>query len=342
MAMLNSKRSKQQSQRRRVGGYTLIELMVSVLLGLLLSLGMVNIYIGSKRNYVAEEDTARIQENGRFALNFIKRELMQVGFFGGRLDVDEMIAGTVANDCVAALSDWALDATEPLEFIDDFAGAPVETKNGTTLTCLNATEVVTGTDIFSVKRTAGQATLKDGEFQGGTTAAKDNQWYLRVEEHGVDQSWFYSGVTDFPAGDKVAGSRVDFWEFYSQIFYIRNYSTVAGDQIPTLCVKRLVASDMTTQCLVDGVEDMQVEFGIDTNSNGVPNRFVADPNTPDIDDVVVARVYLLLRGTNEVAGYTNTKTYNLGQKVIAAKNDAYLRRVMTTTVQLRNSLLPEL
>ena len=97
---------------------------------------------------------------------------------------------------------------------------------------------------------------------------------------------------------------------------------------------------MTTRCLVEGVEDMQLEFGIDTNDNGVPNQFVADPNTPDIDNAVVARVYLLLRGNSEISGYTNNKSYNLGQKVVAAKNDAYLRRVMTTTVQMRNALLP--
>ena len=76
-------------RRSRLRGFTLIELMVSVVLGLLLSLGVVNIYLGSKKNYAAEEDMARIQENGRFALNFLKRELMQVGFYGGRLDVDD-------------------------------------------------------------------------------------------------------------------------------------------------------------------------------------------------------------------------------------------------------------
>ena len=99
---------------------------------------------------------------------------------------------------------------------------------------------------------------------------------------------------------------------------------------------------MTTDCLVEGVEDMQVEFGIDSDSDGIPNRFVGDPNTPDIPDAVVARIYLLLRGTSEISGYTNTKTYKLGEKTVAAKNDAYLRRVMTTTVQMRNATLPTL
>ena len=342
MTMLNTRQSKEhlQRQRQRVGGFSLIELMISILLGLMLSLGMVNVYLGSKRNYVAEEDTARIQENGRYAINYIKRELMQAGFFGGRLDVDELAPGSVTTDCVTA-GDWALDFSEPLELINDFSGLVV-TKNGTTLsnTCLVVAEVQPGTDVFSVKRTAGQPTLQDGVYQAGATAAKNNQWYLRMKDYGQEQAWSYNNAAGFAAADTVAGSKVDYWEVYSQIFYIRNYSTVAADQIPTLCVERLVGDVMTTRCLVEGVEDMQLEFGIDTNDNGVPNQFVADPNTPDIDNAVVARVYLLLRENSEISGYTNNKSYNLGQKVVAAKNDAYLRRVMTTTVQMRNALLP--
>lgn len=325
---------------RRAQGFSLIELMISIMLGLMLSLGIVNVYLGSKRNYAAEEDMARIQENGRYAINYLKRELMQVGFFGGRLDVDEMPSAGVSTDCVAG-GNWALDAREPMELINDFSASLV-TKNGTTLsnTCLVVAEVQLGTDIFSVKRTAGEPTVLDGVYKTGVTEATDNQWYLRVKNHGDQKSWLYNNISGFVAADIGAGSKVDYWEFYSQIFYIRNYSVVAADGIPTLCVKRLVGSAMTTECLVEGVEDMQVEYGLDTDLDGFPNQFVGDPNTPNIDDAVVARVYLLLRGTNPIAGYTNSKSYNLGQKLVGAKNDAYLRRVMTTTVKMRNLILP--
>jgi type IV pilus assembly protein PilW len=303
-------------------------------------LGIVNVYLGSKRNYAAEEDMARIQENGRYAINFLKRELMQVGFFGGRLDVDEMPSGSVTTDCVAS-GNWALDADKPLELINDFSSSLI-TKNGTTLsnTCLVVSEVQPGTDIFSVKRTAGEPTVMDGVYKTGVTAAANNQWYLKVQNYGDQKSWLYNTTSGFDSADIGAGSKVDYWEFYSQIFYIRNYSVVATDSIPTLCVKRLVGSAMTTECLVEGVEDMQVEYGIDSNFDGIPNQFAGDPNSPDVDDAVVARVYLLLRGTNPIAGYTNSKSYNLGQKLVAAKNDAYLRRVMTTTVKMRNLILP--
>jgi type IV pilus assembly protein PilW len=52
---------------------------------------------------------------------------------------------------------------------------------------------------------------------------------------------------------------------------------------------------------------------------------------------VTARIFLLVRSINPVTGYVNDKTYNLGSKTIAAKNDAFYRRVYSTTVQLRNS-----
>ena len=53
-----------------------------------------------------------------------------------------------------------------------------------------------------------------------------------------------------------------------------------------------------------------------------------------------AGLEVLLRSVNEIQDYTNSKTYQLGQKAVAAKNDGFFRRVMSTTVQMRNANLP--
>ncbi|RLA50940.1 MAG: hypothetical protein DRR42_11720 [Gammaproteobacteria bacterium] len=331
----------QLCRQGRSGGFSLVELMVSVLLGIVLSLGIVSVYLESKRNYIAEEDTARIQENGRFALNYLKRELMQAGFYGGKLTVNQMPSVSVGTDCVAS-GNWALDANEPLEFINDYTTS-LTTNKGTILNCLPA-EIKSGTDIFTVKRSSGEPTLKNGVYKTGVTAATSNQWYLKFENYGDTKSW-QNGSTAITGTEATEDSKVDFWEFYTQVFFIRNYSIASVDAIPTLCVARLVGSAMATDCLVEGVEDMQIEFGIDEDSDGTPNRFMDNPSDADITDAVVARIYLLLRGTSEIAGYTNDKTYNLGQKSITIDpddKDRYLRRVMTTTVQMRNATLPSL
>lgn len=326
------------SKLKKIDGFSLLELMVSTLLGLVLTLGIVNIFLESTRNYVAEEDTARIQENGRFAMNHLKRELMLVGFYGGHADVAKMSAVAVADDCVSS-GNWVLDPDTPLEFINDFEASLV-TQKGTEFDCLPAHSILPGTDVLSLKRTAGEATVKGGVFRDGSSAANDRQWYLKIARYGDEKSWFYSDTSGFPSGTVGATSNVDFWEFYAQIYFIRRYSVVPGDGIPTLCLAMLTRDGMDSECLVEGVEDLQLEFGVDTSGDGVANIFLSQPNGLDIKRSVVARLSLLLRGIRSIAGYSNTQSYVLGEKFVAAKNDAYLRRVMTTTVQLRNGHRP--
>jgi Tfp pilus assembly protein PilW len=327
-----------------------VELMIALLLGVLLSSGIIAVYLESKRNFDAEEEMARIQENGRFAINLLKRELTLAGFYGGSFIVDDMTPPTspaVSPDCA---TDWALDAEDPVEFINNFSGAAL-TQQGTTLNCLPTAVISSGTDVISIKRTAGEPTVKDGEWATGVTAAKQEQWYLKKVDYGETTEWVYVDDTgNFPSADTTAGSKVDYWEFRTNVFFIRDYSQAASDGIPTLCVARLVGQGMdTTDCLVEGVEDMQIEFGIDTDGDSVPNVYKAAPTvdltaTPpvnEMDDLVTARVYLLMRSLGEVRDYDNTNIYKLGSKSFNV-DDSYLRRVFSTTVQTRNAILPAL
>ncbi len=318
-------------------GFSLIELMVSILLGLFLTAGVISVYIDSKSNYQSEDELARIQENGRYALDLLKRELALAGFFGGNLNTGGIPPGTVTVDCSA---NWTLDTSEPLDFINDFASS-LTTLNGITLGCLNSADIVAGTDIVAIKRTSGGFTLKNGVFNDGLTKADTSQWYLRMAGFGDIMEWTYiDSGEDFDAADVGLGSEVSYWEYNTNVFYIRNYSVDAGDNVPTLCAERLVGGGISNQCLIEGIEDMQIEFGVDTDGDSIPNQFKSAPTGAELDSSVVARIYLLVRSIDPVAGYTNEKTYSLGEKAVAAKNDGYLRRVFSTTIQMRNTTLP--
>jgi type II secretory pathway pseudopilin PulG len=311
-------------------GLSLIELLVSITLGLILASGLVTVYIDSKNNYQAEDEIARVQENGRYALSVLKRELALSGFLGGHLDTESKVT------CAGSCTGWAFDASVPVEFVNSVSASDTMPSSST------RTDFEAGTDIFSVKRTSGDFTLKDGEYGDGKTAADDNQWYLRAENYGDFQEWVFLGSGGIPSGEDVAGSEIDYWEYYVKTFYIRNYSVSAGDGVPTLCVERLIATGLQSQCLIEGIEDLQVEFGIDSDGDNAPNQFKSNPTAAEIESAVAARIYLLVRGIDAVAGYTNNKTYTLGDKDVAAKNDAFVRRVFSTTVQMRNTVLPSI
>lgn len=61
-------------------GFTIVELLIAGTLGLLLIGGVIQLFTGSNRIYSMQEQLADIQEDGRFALIFLKEELQKGGW----------------------------------------------------------------------------------------------------------------------------------------------------------------------------------------------------------------------------------------------------------------------
>ena len=133
-------------------------------------------------------------------------------------------------------------------------------------------------------------------------------------------------------------TRVSLWEAVAKIFYIRNYSDPGNrnDGVPALCMEELVKETMQTRCMVEGVENLQLEVGVDTDGNRVANLYLSPGQVTAPEDAVSARVHLLVRSVDPVFGLRDAKTYRLGQQQVSMPGDRYLRRVFSTTVQLRN------
>ena len=63
-------------------GVSLIELMVSITIGLILMAGVLSIFFSSKITYFTNEKTARLQENGRVALDLVTHDVRTAGYMG--------------------------------------------------------------------------------------------------------------------------------------------------------------------------------------------------------------------------------------------------------------------
>jgi type IV pilus assembly protein PilW len=74
IASMNSVRGGQS-------GLTLVEMMVAMVLGLLILLAVSSIYIGSRQTFRLQDDNARLQETGRYALEVMGRSIRQAGFW---------------------------------------------------------------------------------------------------------------------------------------------------------------------------------------------------------------------------------------------------------------------
>lgn len=304
----------------RERGFSLIELMVSLLLASFVLIAVVGLFNQSKGNQVQNEQIARMQENGRYAVRLIARNIAMAGYYGGLLvtsgvSQESPLGGTDCN------TDWMLEMEPSIEFENDATASPYD--------CIDDADIMPDTDMIATKRVSDNADRVSSTT--GVMSGSLNPGAIYLKTNGDDGALFdASGGTDNGPEPPTAGSPFDIRQYYAEILYVSPEFT--------LMRQTLVGDDMTEQTLVDGIQDIQVEFGIDgTDTDVAADYYEPDPDAVELLDAVTARIYVLVRSVDPVAGYVNDKTYNLGTTTVGPFNDAYYRRVYSTTAGIRNS-----
>lgn len=336
-------------ERNSQFGVTLVELMIAMVLGLLVVGTVFSVYVVSSRNFTQDERYAFMQESGRYAFKVLTEDLIMADFWGQMLAPDTI--GTTLTPSAAGCANAIdmFDATSALLF-NNYHESPAVTHFNP---CNEITDDhLAGTDILLLKRVAGSPaartfidvadtdgdgdtaeTIEEGSGTAGTV-------YLRT--NGTTGNF----VNDSSSTNKPTVGQAD-WQYVPHVYFIRDHYQTAADGIPTLCRMSAIANSLEfgnpetsaadqPQCLAPGIEDLHLEFGLDTTNDGIANLYVATPTTTQIEDVIAARVYLLARSPDPIGGYTNAKTYSLGDRSIGPLNDGFYRRVFSTTVSLRN------
>jgi type IV pilus assembly protein PilW len=93
---------------------------------------------------------------------------------------------------------------------------------------------------------------------------------------------------------------------------------------------------MITECIATGIEDLQIEFGIDTTDDGDPNVYLDNPTLAELQGLVTTRIFILARTSEIDTRYTNAKTISIGNAPDYTPVDSFHRRVFSTTVSVQN------
>ena len=318
---------------RAQAGFSLIELMVALLLGLLLMSGIIAVYLESKRSFVQDEAISRVQENGRYALRLLTREIAMGGFYGGATEPADITSPAPADACTA----WLLNPDQVIETYNQAGTGTGE--NAAFGTCFGSPSgVVADTDVIAVRRASDAPLILHGKWQTGFSALTGTQYYLHTDNSGLGVSEVKdgSGLTPGIGTLVAAGSTADVWDYYGRIYYI---GTETG--IPSLCTRGVQNTDQT--CLVSGVESLQLELGVDTSGDGIPDRFISGAvktgaGGVDVATVISMRIHLLVRSLEPVRNFAaESRTWVLGDQTLTT-NDQYYRRVFTTTVPRNNQV----
>lgn len=312
-------------------GFTIVELLVSVVVGLVLAGGIVTVFSNSRHSFDRDSNIVRMQDDARQAIRELSHDLSMAGFWADLLAPQMVVpdgALNVAADCgPAGIANWIYQpvvtgafASQSIAAVDN-ATAATATAN---FSCLGA-DVVPGTDIIAIKRVAG------AEAPAGLTAGSV---YLR--SNGT-LGLLYQEPVAAPA--IVVPLPFKDWEYRPSIYYVRNFAVDPADGIPTLCRKVLRYSanpTIDTECLAQGVENLQIEFGLDTNGDGAADSFVANPTPAQMADAISAEIYVLTRSATPDFRYTNDKTFDISNAPSYVPADNFYRRVFSVSVVLRN------
>lgn len=312
-------------------GLGLVELMIAMLLSLLLSVAVISVFTANSRSFQQDENVLRMQDDARHALREIAFDLSMAGHYADLLVPSSVTPDdslTLTTDCGPIGADeWMYQAVAAgtgqalsVVAVDNASGADAAAN----FSCIDSSEFEAGTDIVAVKRVAG---VRTGVPDGGRV-------YLRT--NGTVGLLFQEPITGTPAIN-VPAPRTD-WEYRPSIFYIRNYANVAGDGIPTLCRKTLggITPGMMTECLASGIENLQLEYGIDTSEDGNANVFLPNPTIAQMQTVVSARIFIQARTLENDIRYENDKTYTVSNAAPFVPNDGFRRRVESMTVTIQN------
>lgn len=340
----------------RRAGFSLVELMVSMALSLVLLGGVASIFVSSRTTYEASDRLARIEEDGRFALNMIVRDLRAAGYVGcSKRAAEENTVTTLRGGGGAWRFDlgvegfngskgsgWTppFDSTMVPEALDASDVLLVRVPRPGNLALRVTKAMASGTDVISVPKfpTGHEGAFRDHQILMISDCS--HRAIFEVTKYDPQGGTIEHAISD--ATESSPGNESnDFKHRYLPgaaalslqrvVYYVRNNAS----DIPSLYRR---VDQGAAEELVAGIEQMQLSFGEDTNPSADTDRIADISVTPNLltrpTRIISVTVALLVR-SSEPYGAKEARTYQLlGQNV--ATDDRYMRKVFTTTASVRN------
>lgn len=330
-------------------GVTLIELMIAIALGLFLLSGVTYLYVSSKASYSTQGSVANVQEMLRFGFEYLAYDLRMAGYMGCA-NIREMNPQVVANPPVPTLglggslvgydngTGWTNPTTTPIT--TRVSGTDVVTMSRASLSSVHLSENSDGSEFHISANTYG---FVDNQILMVTDCRRSDVFRAGLSSgsgkinvaHASNRNSQPAGSTCAPGSGKLvtecgaAGN----YKTDAMLAALENWTYFIGvNPAGNPALFRIGVNSVTAEELVEGVYDMQLEYGLDTVDDSI---FVADSYsaTPaDWKQVVSAKLTLRARGSDDnTVPDSQTYTYNG-----ASVTDRRYQQTFTTVIGLRN------
>ena len=339
-------------------GFTLVELLLAMLIGVLIMGGAMKLFITTRDTQRSSEDAIRLISDARFVMETMAFDLRHAGIWGG-MNETKMIACKKSSDLVcpgaevtelAAVTDdcvlgglWYIDLDIPVKGFD--------ANNPYVGTC--ATQgYQPGTDTLELRYADTLPIPSAGPNKIATGVA-----YVRSN---IRNGMLFVG--DYPAAslykwiDVPLDSVTKNYPLRSMFYYVSDYTyvdangnpkAIVADRIPSLHrVELRQGPKMVDDVLIPGVEDFQLEYGLDTTGDLQVNTYVSAANVIDTTlgtnwqngRVVAVKIWLLMRTEkNERSDVSGTQTFALAGNDPVNYTDNVRRFLIKGVVRMRNT-----
>lgn len=349
-------------------GMSLIELMIAMTLGLVVLGGVATAFLGSKQSYRVNDNLARMQESARYAFDILSKDIRMAGYYGcaGNIssptntlnnatahawDFSRGISGfeaVSASTWSPALPDGGSPTYGPTSGSPVYGpsgakgGNDIVTVRGITGSGIRVLDHPGGTPPGSadIKITAGSG-LRAGDIVMVADCSKAAIFQVtNINAAGsFDNTVHNTGGTHVPGnsiqalGNNYEGAEVV--RISTRTYYVREVLDDGITVTPPSLYRRVGAE--TAEKLVEGVEGMQILYGVDTTGDfSVDSYQNADwvETNAQWPNVITAQVNLLVRSPDDrVANAPQTYHFN-GANVTAT--DRRLRQSFSSIITLRN------
>ncbi|MBA1146522.1 PilW family protein [Ectothiorhodospiraceae bacterium WFHF3C12] len=354
--------------QRYDGGFSIVELMVALVVGLVLMTGVVQVYVSNKQTSQMTESLSRMQENGRFTLDLLTREIRMAGFMPCRITTEVAnvlnptsggpassfggagVVGIEGSD--ASLPSFGTSAGDRVTDTDAFwlqggGNRTFQVNNhqpaaSSAAFFLNDVNTLEDGDVVLVCDTQQASVFQVTNTQSSNETVVHNTGGSVSPGNCVRELGYSSDPCTSPVG-YTYGSDAVLVQFKSVAYYIG----VSGDGSDTALYRQRLqnsggSSSYVREELIRGVENMQLQYGLDTDADGQIEEYQDASSVSDWQEVRTVRMGLLIRSDDNVAQNADSRTYNLAGTAVGTSgavthpSDRRLRHAFNTTIQIRN------
>jgi type IV pilus assembly protein PilW len=335
---------------KRQAGLTLVELMVATTLSLVLLAGVLLVFSANKTTYQMQNGLGTLQENGRYAMRQITADLQMAGFSG--------CLSSHINPRVIVL------ANSPPTYIRDLAIGEFFAGQDNGGASYDGRPMAPGTDAIEIRGplrsdvhfVAGEASAaSDITLTEPLSSAAATPYLVISDCGGAD---IFAATNDLASGNatiehsgsgnsqagfsRAFGADSVVVEVVSHTYFVAD---TGRDNTSGQDIFALYRFDGTSaQELVDGVENLQIEYALDVGNDGVIDAFTDVVGTANSSQVMAVRISLLLNSVDGASAVSAPYTFFPSSSVQidpadTDPNDRRLRQEFTALVSVRNSVL---